>query len=198
MKKILLAAVVAAAACSKKAPPPPPEKTALQSAVQSASAAETCARVIPMHWSPSLPVPALDDGRLVYKMFFYGRDGDPQAGFTFHHAEGDATLDAGGKVLACATRAGGGGSLPKFQPKPGVTLDDIERRELELYPQLQEAAQLFAQGRELTADEKKRVAATAEAFEFFVEDGRGPDYRAASPAFWAWVEKNGGKAPAAK
>lgn len=195
MKKILLAVAVAAAACSRKAPPPPPAKTPLQSAVQSAGASEACARAIPMHWSPSLPVPALDGGRLVYKMFFFGRDGDPQAGFSFHRAEGDATLDPSGKVLSCSARAAPGAALPKFAPKPGVTLDDYDRRELELYPRLQDAAALYARGGELTPDEKKRVAALADAFSFFVEDGRAPDYRAASPGFWAWVERNGGKAP---
>jgi len=193
MKKIVLAACFAALACSKRAAAP--VASPLQEAVRAASASSACGRLIPAEWSPSLPVPALDGGRPVYKMFFYGRDGGPAEGFVFHHAEGDATLAADGRVLSCSRRAGPVSRLPNFVPKPGVTMDDIDRRELELYPELQNAARLYAERREMTADEKKKVAAMAEAFEFFIEDGRGPDYRELSRDFWSWVERNGGRPP---
>ena len=197
MKKILLAIVLAAAGCSKRAPAPPPESP-LKAAARLAGSSAACSRVIPSQWSPSLPVPALDGGRLVYRMFFYGRDGNPTSGFFFHHAEGDATLAADGRVLACSVRGGRAALLPKFAPKPGVTLDEIMRRQGELYPQLEDAAKLYSLQRPPTPDESARVAATAAAFAFFVEDGRGPDYRTLSPDFWAWVEKNGGQPPAAR
>ena len=196
MRKFFLAVAVLSAACSKRAPAP--VTAPLQSAARVASSSDACAKVIPSQFSPSLPVPALDGGKLVYKMFFYGRDGNPQSGFTFHHAEGDATLSADGDVIACSLRAGAVGSLPKYVPKAGLTMDEFSRREQELYPRIADAGALYAKGGELTGDAKKGVAAMADAFAFFVEDGRGPDYRAASPAFWDWVEKNGGKGPATK
>lgn len=194
MRKLFFLSLLAAAACSKPAPPPAPMDPLL-SAQRGASASEPCSRLIPGHWSPSLPVPALDGGRLVYKMFFYGRDGDPTKGFVFHRAEGDATLDADGRTVSCSRRTGDAGVLPKSEPPPGLTLDEIDRREGELYPALKDAAALYASGRLPGDAEKKRVAAFAAAFAFFVDKGQGADYLALSPDFWAWVEKNGGAAP---
>jgi hypothetical protein len=196
-KEILLAAALLAGACSKPAPEPEPPPRLLR-AQRDAGASQACGRIIPMHWSAGIPVPALDGGSLVYKMFFSGRDGDPEKGFVFHRAEGDATLAADGRVLACSRRAGSAGVLPKTAAPAGLTLDEIERRENALYPALEDAASLYAARRELTADEKKRAAGFAAAFAFFVDEGQGPDYRALSPDFWAWLEKNGGGAPSPK
>jgi hypothetical protein len=163
--------------------------------VRGAGASEPCSRLIPLHWSPSLPVPALDGGKTVYKMFFFGRDGDPRAGFVFHHAEGDATLSGDGRTLSCSRRPGQAGSLPKPEHPSGATLDQIDALESSLYPALKDAAALYASGRPLGPEEKKRLAAFAGDFAFFVEPGQGADYLALSPDFWAWVEKNGGAAP---
>lgn len=197
MKKTLFAAALALAACSKPAPAPAPESP-LRAAQRSAAASEACSKAIPAEWSPSVPVPALDSGRLTYRLFFYGRDGLPPNNFIYHHAEGDAALDAAGRVTSCFRRAGAAAALPKSSPPVGLTMDELDRREAALYPALEDAAQLYASGREPSAEEKKRLASFASAFAFFVEPGQGPDYRALSPGFWAFIEKNGGAAPAAK
>lgn len=194
MRAPLLAALLLAAACSRPAPEPP-AASPLKSAQRAASASGPCGRLIPMHWSPSVPVPALEAGRLVYKMYFFGRDGDPSQGFVYHAAEGDATLAADGSVRACSRRGGAVRLLPQVPPPAGLALDEIDRREAALYPALQDAAALYAARRELTADEKKRVAGFAAAFAFFVDPGQGADYRALSPDFWSWVERNGGAGP---
>ena len=194
MRRTLLAAAVLCAACSKPAPAPAPVPLLL-AAERAASASEACGKVIPAEWSPSTLVPARDGGKLVFKMFFFGRDGVPATGFFFHRAEGDATLAPDGRVLSCARRPGEAGRLPKFVPKPGVTLEDLERREAALYPALASVAALYAAGKPLAPDQKKAVSAFAADFAFFVEPGQGPDYRALSPDFWTWVESNGGAAP---
>lgn len=193
MRIIFALAALMAGACSR-APLPPP--TGLQAVVNGLSADGRCARVIPSQWSPSRPVPVIEGGGLAYRVFFFGRDGDPRAGFRFHQAEGDAEVSAGGQVLSCSRRAQAGAP---FAPGGGKQepLDTVLKKEQALFAATEDVGALFAAGRPLTDAEKKRVAEFAAAFADLSEAGHAADYRALNPAFWTWIQANGGRSPGA-
>lgn len=189
---LAVAALLAWAAC-KKAPPPqaPAPKSALQQAADKVHSRPPCSREIPSHFSPSLPVPAVQDGKLVYKMFFFGRDGNPRDGFTFHDAEGWATFAPDARVLECSAAAKEAAPIPK-EKEPGLTVEQIMEREKQVYALTERAAGYFTSGRELSAEGRKVVGEYAEAFRFMTYRGHAKAYLELNPGFWAWVEKNGG------
>jgi hypothetical protein len=192
-----LAVCFLAAACSKPAPPEPAPKSRLEEAVAGLHATAPCSRAIPLHWSSSWPVPAREGGAPVYRLFFYGRDGRPPE-FAYHQAEGDAVFRADGTVLSCVQRAEHAGTVASDNARyAGMTLDQIVERERILYLMIEDAAGLYAAGKPLTPEEKKRVAGFSAAFAFLSHAGHAAAYRALNPDFWSWVEKNGGAAPAA-
>lgn len=195
---VLLAVISMLAACSREHVPPDEPEFPLHTAVRESGVSQACGSIIPLEWAWSPPLPAIEGGKLVYKIFFFGRSGDPQKGFIFHHPEGDATIAADGRVTACSRRSGPVTLYPKWEVPDNVTQDDIDQKERDLYPQIADAAQLYASKRELTADEKKRIVKMADDFMFFVDKGQGPDYLALSPDFWTWVRKNGGRVPPAQ
>ena len=186
------ALLAAAAACSR--PAPAPRKTALQGIVEGIAAEPPCDRQIPLEWSSSWPVPSLQDGRLVYRVFFFGRDGRPPR-FVFHDAEGDAAFTPDGRVLSCARRAKPGAPLPYDGRFAGESLDEIDARAARLYAAVEDAAALYAAGRPLDAAQKARVAAFSRDFAGLADPAQAASYRALSPGFWSWVEANGGRAP---
>lgn len=195
MRKALLLCLLAAAACSKPAPPEPAPKSRLELAVAGLPATPPCSRVIPLHWSPSWPVPSREGGAPAYRLFFYGRDGRPPK-FVYHQAEGDAVFRADGTVLACAQRAAHVGAVAGDEERyAGMTVDQIVERDRLLYFMIEDVAGLYAAGKPLDAAQKKRVADFASAFAFLSLAGHAADYRALNPDFWTWVEKSGGAAP---
>jgi hypothetical protein len=151
--------------------------------------------VIPEQWSYSWPVPVVERGRRSYRIFFYGRDGDPRKGFVFHRAEGDALLSSDGRVLDCRRRGSAPTPIPPDHRHVGVSADDILAREARLFSLAEDVGGLFASGRALTSDERRRVSDFSAAFLDFADPGQAADYRALSPGFWSWVEKNGAAAP---
>lgn len=199
MRRLLpLAVCVLAAACSKPAPPEPAPKSRLEQAVAALPSTPPCSRVIPLHWSPSLPVPSREGGAPAYRLFFYGRDGRPPK-FVFHQPEGDAVFRPDGTILSCAQRARHDGAVASDEGRyADMTVDQIVERERLLYLMIEDAAGLYGAGKPLTPEEKKRVVEFSSAFAFLSHPGHAAAYRALNPDFWAWVEKNGGVAPAAK
>lgn len=168
------------------------EQGAFEKAVMSASAAPACARVIPVHWSPSWPVPALENGKLVYWMFFFGRDGSPGTGFEFHRPEADAVLSAEGNVLACRARAEKAAALPAVKPERGgaAELEARARRERAQYARIERVASLYAAKTPLAPGDRAAVEEFASEFKSLSVSGHADAYRALSPDFWDWIDRS--------
>ena len=188
---VLIAAALTA--CSRA-----PNETApapLQSAVQGASASSACAKIIPLEWSYSWPVPALDSGHLRYRIFFYGRDGDPQRGFVFHSPEGRADLDVDGRVLDCRRLDGPVKTLPAAPGAGAATMDEESALERRLFQRAAEVGTLYMSGRAPDAADKAAVADYCGLMRRLADPGHAADYRALSPEFWAWAKASGGTDP---
>jgi hypothetical protein len=195
MRVLPLLAALIWAACSRK-PAEAPEP-ALQRFVSVVAAEEPCARAIPSQWSRSWPVPVAHGGRLSYRVFFFGRDGDARQGFRFHQDEGGAEFTPDGRVVSCSKRAASGAP---FSAAPGGTPEQFAAtlaKERALYAATERVAALFAAGQPLTEEDKKRVAEFAAAFAERAEPRHAAAYRALNPDFWKWVEANGGRSPGA-
>ena len=181
-------------ACSK----PPEEYTEARSPFQLMAERigqePPCSRAIPGEWSPSLPVPVLDGGRLGYRVFFYGWSGSPTTKIVVYDAQGDARFTPDGKVLECAQRPGEKKPLPE-QPMPAKTQQELDARVAALYGSIEEMGRLFARGLPVALADRVRLEAFSREFKALAGPGHAASYRALSPAFWAWVEANGGAAP---
>lgn len=153
-----------------------------------------CSRLIPGEWSPSLPVPSLRDGRLVYRVFFHGWSGRPGTKITIYDAQGDAVFTPEGKVLECSERPGEKKPLPE-EPMAAKTQAEHDARVSALYGSVEEMGRLYAKGMPVLERERLRVAAFSREFAVLSGPGHAASYRALSPDFWSWVERNGGAAP---
>lgn len=192
MKVHILAALplLAALACSKPPEPFKETRSAFQLSAERVGAEPPCARIIPGEWSPSLPVPALKDGRLAYRVFFFAWSGRPGENIVYSDAGGDALFTPEGRVLACARRPGTAKRLPEEAPPR-----DAAARAAALHPAIEEMGRLYARGGPVPAEDRKRVAEFSREFAELAGSGHAPAYRALEPGFWAWVESNGGRAP---
>lgn len=197
MRRAALAAVLLVAACARREPAPA-SVSRLEEAVRRLQALPPCDKNIPQEWSPSWPVPVKDQGRLRYRVFFFGREGDPGKGFVFHEPEGQALFTPSGEVRECRRAGGAPRALPKDGWQPSGTLTEIMERSRLLYAAAEQAARLFDSGKPLSAEDKKTVADFSAAFKSLSRPGHSAAYRALSPEFWAWVEANGGRAPDGK
>lgn len=178
------------AACGREPPAvPPPALSALQNFNQRLVGHPACATTIPMHWSPSLPVPLLIEGRLHYRVFFSGWSGRPDTGIVLDDAEGDALFSADAKVLECRQRSETGRKIPVLPPMV-MSLDEHEARLRPLYGLIEEIGRLYASGKPASEAERLRVRAFLKEFPELIDRGHLPAYRALSPDFWTWVEKN--------
>jgi hypothetical protein len=153
-----------------------------------------CSRAIPGEWSPSMPVPVLDGGRLAYRVFFYGWSGSPTTKIVVYDAQGDARFTPEGKVLECAQRPGERKPLPE-QPMPSKTQKELDARVSALYGSIEEMGRLYARGMPVAAADRARLAGFSREFTALAGPGHAASYRSLSPAFWAWVQTNGGAAP---
>lgn len=190
--------LAAACACSRSAPELPKEKrSAFQILSEGLVSDPPCSSRIPMEWSPSLPVPTLKEGRLLYRVFFRGWHGRPDTGLFLHDAEGDALFSAEGPILDCRQREKPGRA---FADEPSTIKDQAEydARLRALYLSIEEMGRLFAEGNALSTEEKIKTAVFAEEFDALSSPGHARSYRALSPDFWAWVKKNGGKVPSSR
>ena len=197
MRRAALAVVLLAAACARQEPAPAPASR-LEELVRQLPALPPCDKVIPQEWSSSWPVPVKEKGSLRYRVFFFGRDGDPGKGFVFHEPQGLALFTPSGEVRECRKTGGAPRALTQDGWQPAGTLDEIVERSRLLYAAAEQAARLFESGKPLSAADKKSVAEFASAFASLSRPGHAAAYRALSPEFWAWIEANGGRAPAAK
>lgn len=184
----------AAVACGGKEPEAP-APSALEAAVRMVSGQGACATVIPLEWSSSRPVPSKRGGALHYRVFFFGRRGDPEKGFTFHAPQGEAAFTSDGKVLECRRLPGEAVPIPRDARFDSATLDEIEARSARLYADTEAVAALYASGRDIGQTGRERVAAFARDFAALADPAHASAYRALDPGFWAWVESNGGFAP---
>lgn len=196
MRRALLLLAAAAAACGQKEPAPAPPPSALEQAVRLVPAQGACATLIPQEWSPSWPVPSKRGGTLRYRLFFFGRDGNPQQGFTFHAPQGEAAFTPDGRVLECRRLSGEPLAIPRDARFAAMTLDEIMARSSRLYADTEAVAALYASGRDIGDTGRVRVAAFARDFSALADPAHASAYRGLDPDFWAWVEKNGGAAPA--
>jgi hypothetical protein len=194
--RLTLLLLAAAAACGRKEPAPAPAPSALEQAVRRISAQGACATLIPLEWSPSWPVPSKRGGTPRYRLFFFGRDGNPQKGFTFHAPQGEADFTTDGRVLDCRRLPGEPVAIPHDARFDAMTLDDILARSTRLYADTEAIAALYASGRDIGETGRARVAAFARDFSSLADPAHAAAYRGLDPDFWAWVEKNGGSAPA--
>lgn len=178
----------------KKAPAPAPERSEFEQTWISVRSTPPCSSLIPIHWSMSQPIPALENGKLVYRMFFYGRDGMLKTGFTFYRAQAVATFRPDGSVEECRLTREQKIPIPKEKPD-GMTPDQVYRAERELYPLIERLGKLYASGKTPSADEKKDIADLMGKYRPWFAVGQEQDYRELSPDFWKWIDKNGGQAP---
>lgn len=198
MRKVLLPLLLAAAACSKPAPPPAAPGP-LESAARGLLSSPACSRLIPQEWSPSLPVPAAAGRRGLYLVFFSGRAGDPRSGFRALRPGGSAAFGADGRVADCRRDPGEAAEIPGSSlTLPELTLDRIDEMSRGLYAAAEPVAALYWSGREPAPAEKAAVADFSKRFLALANPAHASAYRALNPGFWAWVEKNGGAAPAAR
>lgn len=194
--RLVLFALASAAACGPKEPAPAPPPSALEQAVRRVSAQGACATLIPQEWSPSRPVPSKRGGALRYRIFFFGREGDPAKGFLFHAPQGEADFAPDGRVLDCRRLPGEPVALPPDKRFDSMTLDEIDARSARLHADTEAVAALYASGREIGDTGRARVAAFSRDFSALADPAHAAAYRGLDPDFWAWVEKNGGAAPA--
>ncbi|MBI2385594.1 MAG: hypothetical protein HYV14_06235 [Elusimicrobia bacterium] len=190
---LLLAALCA---CGRKAAESEAKPSALESAVRMLAAAPPCSSRIPQEWSPSRPVPTLAGGSLRYRIFFFGREGDPTKGFTFHAPQGEAAFTPAGRVLDCRRLAGPPRTIARDARFDSTPLADILARSSELYSRTEAVAALFASGRDPGGEGRAKIAAFCRDFAGLADPSHAAAYRALAPDFWSWVEKNGGSAPA--
>lgn len=192
----VFAVFLAAAACGKKAPPPPLPVSALEHATRLLSAQGACATVIPLQWAPSFPVPSLRGGKLHYRVFFYGYRRVPGKELVFHAPQGEAAFTPDGGVLACRAYPGETVVIPHDARFKALTLQEIIARSSQLHSDIETVAAYYAAGRDIGETGRARVAAFARDFAGLADPAHAAAYRALDPDFWAWVEKNGGSAPA--
>lgn len=192
----LLLLAAAAVACGQKEAAPPPAASALELAARMISARGDCATLIPQEWSSSLPVPSLQGGALRYRVFFFGREGDPAKGFTFHTAEGEAAFTPDGRVLECRRLSGKPLPIPHDGRFDALTLDEITARSTKLHADTEAVAALYASARDIGEAGRARVAAYSRDFAALTDPAHAAAYRGLAPDFWSWVEKNGGASPA--
>lgn len=173
-----------------------PPVSPFQQYVQELGAEPICSREIPMHWSPSLPVPALVDHRLHYRVFFSGWERRTDTGIVLHDAEGDALFSAADRqVIECRQRTETGRIIP-VEKFPFANLEEYEARMRPLHDTIEEMGGLYASGIPLLDAERTKVQAFAREFTLLTGIGHAAAYRALSPEFWFWVENNGGSGPA--
>jgi hypothetical protein len=163
--------------------------------VQGLGAEAVCSREIPVHWSPSLPVPVLVGHRLHYRVFFSGWERRPATGIVLHEAEGDALFSADRKVIECRQRSETGRIIP-LEKFPFANLEEFQARLRPLHDSIEEMGGFYARGVPLLDAERARVQAFAREFTLLTGIGHAAAYRALSPEFWVWVEMNGGIGPA--
>jgi hypothetical protein len=176
------------AACT---PQKPASSSRLADLTRRLPAMAPCDKIIPQEWSTSWPIPVRDKGQLHYRVFFFGRDGNPTKGFIFHEPEGFARFSLSGDVFECRRIDATSRALPVDGWNPEGTLDQIVERSRRLHAATEEAAGFFDSGRTLTSEEKRRVADFKSLFASLVRPGHAASYRALSPEFWTWVGKNG-------
>jgi hypothetical protein len=192
ISRYFLCALLIVSACSK-----PDEYKELRSPFQLMSMdigfRPPCSRVVPMEWSPEYPIPVIFDGKLHYRVFFRGWEGGPES-TKIRDAEADALFEPSGKVVECSRRSERG---RPFAPSkmPTATRDEFDSRQRALYDSIEELGRLYAKGLPVLETDRERVRKFAEEFRLLSDPGHAASYRALSPEFWAWVEKNGGAAP---
>ena len=187
--------LLAAAACGTKEPAPAPAPSALEQAARLVSAQGACSSLIPQEWSSSRPVPSKRDGALQYRVFFFGREGDPDKGFVFHAPQGEAAFAPDGRVLECRKLPGEPVAIPHDARFDALTLEEIEARSARLYSDTESIAALYASGRDIGETGRARVAAFSHDFAALADPAHASAYRGLDPDFWTWVEKNRGAAP---
>lgn len=192
--RLAAAAVLLLAACSRQEPKPAPEASPFQRFVEGIGYSPACASVIPMEWSPSFPVPVLADRRLHYRVFFRGWEGNPTKGIKIRDAEGDALFGADGKVLECSQRAKRGSFIPDAK-LPTEDREAFDGRIRALYASIEEMGRLYARGVPVEGVDRARLKAFAAEFAALTPPGHAAAYRALSPDFWAWLDKNAAPAP---
>lgn len=192
-RRTVVALVLALLAGCSRQPQEPREipPSPFQRFVQGLGVEPACAREIPVHWSPSLPVPVLVDHRLHYRVFFSGWGGRPDTGIVIHDAEGDALFSADGKVLECRQRAETGRTIPE-QKLPDLSLDEFDVRVHTLYGAIEKMGRLYASGIPVIDADRAQVQSFSREFAVLTGRGHAASYRALSPDFWTWVEKNSG------
>ncbi len=184
------------AACSRQPQKPPEQPSSpFQQFVEGLAGEPACSREIPMEWSPSLPVPVLVGRRLHYRVFFRGWGGRPDTGIVMHDAEGDALFGADGKVLECRQRSERGRIFPN-EKLPIANREEFDARVRTLYASIELMGRLYARGAPVLDVERAGMQDFSREFSLLTGPGHAASYRALSPKFWAWVEKNGGSGPA--
>ncbi len=189
MKAAALSILLLATACTKSEPEYKELRSPFQLLAERIGLQPPCSTEIPGEWSPSLPVPALVDGRLKYRVFFRGWEGNAKTGIKIRDAEGDAAFDPDGQVTQCARRAQRGAYIP--EPKlPTADRDAFDARVRALYGSIEEMGRLYARGVPVLGNDRARVKAFETEFFSLTPAGHAASYRALNPAFWSWVEKN--------
>ncbi|PIR16454.1 MAG: hypothetical protein COV48_09760 [Elusimicrobia bacterium CG11_big_fil_rev_8_21_14_0_20_64_6] len=141
-------------------------------------------------------MPSLQGGALRYRIFFFGRDGDPAKGFTFHTPEGEAAFTPDGRVLECRRLSGKPLPIPHDGRFNAMTLDEITARSTKLHADTEDIAALYASARDIGETGRAQVAAYGRDFAALADPAHAAAYRGLAPDFWSWVEKNGGASPA--
>lgn len=196
MRRLFCAAALLAAlpACAPKPEAPAAAPGKLHDAVGQAKDSRSCARIIPMEWLPSWPVPTGNKNGREFEVLFYPMTSDPDAS-AIGAPLGEATVDAAdGFVSDCRRFPGSYRELAKERWPEAFgkkSIKEFERREGLLYSASEDIGTLYAAGGAPTPEQSQKARAYGRLFLEMAEPALAPYYYQMNPAFWQWLEKNG-------
>lgn len=193
MKKLLFLAVLSAALTSCAGRKEEAASPRLKRIVETLYSKPPCAAVIPEHWSPSWPVPAVSPGGSGFKLLFYPvvREG-PE--LRLSAPLGQAVFTGDGRVSSC-TRAPGpearlSGPLSSKQAA-GYSPEQMKERSDRLYALSEEVGMLFSAQSPPGPGQAPLLREYGGLFRELAEPPLLPHYYRLQPEFWDWLKAAG-------
>lgn len=150
--------------------------------------AGSCAKLVPMEFGQTMPVPVKGDA---FKVLFYPIDrgtGKPQAMSPLYSGTFGRDPD-----IAPRCDALGGKAAPRGPAAAaGVSQTAYYRAELGVFASLDKAAELYGKAASPEGADKKALEQFASDFAKIAEPGLLADYYRVNPDFWEWLRKEAG------
>lgn len=149
-----------------------------------------CAKLVPMEFGETLPVP-VEGGR--FKVLFYplfaapGKSEALSPAFEGAFAPGDAGRDV------CAPLKENAPSSRGPAVPAGTSQTAYYRAEASFYASLAGAAELYAKGASAQDADKRKLGEFVDSFLAIAEPGLLPDYYRVNPGFWEWLRREAGR-----